>query len=85
MADIICSNCKHVFASDNTDSYVTNGAAALAFGSTAAYFGSGIGIAAGPLGAVNGWFVCAVVGGLVGWLTADQFRLCPKCNQTFKT
>jgi hypothetical protein len=85
MAQIICPKCKHTFDNNNTESLVTRGAAAAAGGGTGAYIGGEIGIAGGPFGAMNGLWVGAAVGGIVGWFAADQFRRCPKCGKIFKT
>lgn len=68
MAQIICSKCEHQFDSNNVESFVTRTAAA------------GTGAIIGGILGVPG----AVVGGLVGWFAADQFRRCPKCSHIFK-
>ena len=85
MAKIVCPKCKNQFDANNPESLVTRSAAAAALGGTGAYFGSGIGIAAGPLGAIAGTIPGAAIGGAVGWLAADQVRRCPKCSKIFKT
>lgn len=85
MADIICPKCKQVFDNNNKESLVTRGMAATAGLGAGAYFGSQVGIAGGPIGAVNGLWVGATVGGIGSWFAADQFRRCPSCRHTFKT
>jgi hypothetical protein len=85
MADIICPKCKTAFDANNTESLVTRGAAATASVAAGAWFGAGFGIAGGPWGAIAGTGPGALVGGLIGWFTADQFRRCPKCGHFFKT
>ncbi len=85
MADIICPKCKHVFDNNNKESLVTRGAAAAAVGGVGAYYGAQVGIAGGPVGAVNGLWIGAAVGGITGWFAADQFRRCSKCGHIFKT
>ncbi len=85
MAKIICPKCNKKFESNNPESFVTRGAAAAALGGTGAYFGSGIGIAMGPLGAIAGTIPGGVVGGAMGWFAADQVRRCPGCGKVFKT
>jgi len=85
VAQIICPKCKHAFDNNNKESCVTRGAAAGAMGGTGALFGAGIGLVAGPWGAISGLVPCAIGGGLVGWFAADQFRRCPKCGRIFKT
>ena len=85
MAMIICPKCSNKFDANNPESLVTRGAAATALGGTGAYFGSGIGIAAGPLGAIAGTVPGAIVGAATGYLIADQVRRCPKCSKIFKT
>jgi hypothetical protein len=85
MAQIICPKCKHEFENNNAESLVTRGAAAVAIGGTGAYFGAQTGLAGGPLGAVNGIWVGATVGGVIGWFAADQVRRCPRCKKIFKT
>ena len=37
-----------------------------------AVIGSKIGIVAGPLGGVAGTVPCAIVGGVIGWMSADD-------------
>lgn len=74
-----------MFDNNNAESLVTRGAAALSAGGAGAWIGGQTGIAGGPLGAVNGFWIGAGVGGVVGWLAADQFRRCPRCKKIFKT
>ena len=85
MAKIICPKCGNSFDTNNAESLVSRAAAATALGGTGAYFGSGVGIAAGPLGAVAGTIPGAIVGATMGYLAADQVRRCPKCRKIFKT
>ena len=85
MAKIICPKCGEKFDSNNTESLVTRGTAVAALGGTGALLGSGIGIAAGPLGAMAGTIPGAIIGAGTGYLLADQFRRCPKCGKIFKT
>jgi rubredoxin len=85
MAQIICPKCQHTFDNNTPESIVTRAAAAAALGATGAYYGSQVGIAGGPVGAINGAWIGGAVGGVTGWFIADQFRRCPKCGYIFKT
>jgi len=85
MAQIICPKCKHAFDNNSGESFVTRGAAATALGVTGGYYGSQVGIAGGPVGAINGLWIGAAIGGITGWFAADQVRRCPSCKRIFKT
>jgi hypothetical protein len=85
MAQIECPKCKRNFSSNNTESFVTRGAAAAAVAAAGAWFGAEIGIVGGPVTGIAGTLPGAIVGGLVGWFAADQVRRCPHCGRIFKT
>lgn len=85
MAQIKCPKCKRNFSSNNTESFVTRGAAAAAGAGAGAWFGGEIGIVGGPATGIAGTVPGAIVGGILGWFAADQFRRCPHCGRIFKT
>jgi phage FluMu protein Com len=84
MANIKCPKCKHVFDNNSAASLVTRSAAAAAGAATGAWLLSETGMVLGPLGGINGAWIGGTVGGLSGFLAADQFRRCPKCGKIFK-
>ena len=85
MAQIQCPQCKHMFDSNNIESFVTRGAAAAAGATAGAWIGAEIGIVGGPVSGIAGTVPGGIAGGLLGWFLADQFRRCPQCGHIFKT
>jgi ribosomal protein S27AE len=79
----VCPHCGHVFwASEECP--VSGLAGAAAGAGTGAWLGSRIGIVMGPLGAIAGTIPCAILGGLFGFLSADDnTQVCPECGHTW--
>jgi hypothetical protein len=79
--DTICLHCGHIFWSPCPVSGLAGAVTGAAGG---AWFGSRIGIVAGPLGAIAGTIPCAIIGGLLGFFCADHdVYECPECGHTW--
>jgi hypothetical protein len=82
MVKVLCPKCSHTFnASDIT---VPKFGAAAASAAGGAYFGSSIGLAGGPIGAMAGTIPFGIIFGVIGFLGASKFTKCPKCGKVFK-
>ena len=85
MAEIFYPACKKRFEGNNLELFTTH-AAAMAPGAGAVACLSGeIGSVGGPFGGIAGSAPGSVLGKIVGWLGADQFRRYPFCGRIFKT
>jgi hypothetical protein len=82
MATVVCKNCKNTFESELHPSTICGATAAGA--SVCAYFGSGIGLALGPMGAISGAIPGLVIGALIGFLGVSAFTQCPQCAEIFR-
>jgi hypothetical protein len=78
MAIVNCPKCKKGFKPHGSVKTLSGLAAGAA---TGAYFGSSVGIVAGPLGAANGVWFGAVVGAAVVGLGVRQVAICPNCKK----
>lgn len=91
MANIECPHCKKLFDANNRASVVSRGAAAatgaLGGGATGARIGAGIGLATGGTGMVATVpfaVVGGLIGGLAGYVLANDSRRCLHCQRVFR-
>lgn len=74
-----CTKCSEEF--DPNEHPATKGAALAAGAISGAYIGSGLGIAAGPLGAIAGTIPGAIVDGGAGAMLDKNLAKCPHCRK----
>jgi uncharacterized membrane protein len=81
MATVNCPACHKAF---NAKHYLVKSGAFAAGAATGAWLGSGVGLVAGPIGAIAGTFPGAVIGGVLVWLGVSKLARCPSCSKIFK-
>lgn len=81
MALVICPKCNQ--ATDSNSRNLSTMGATLVGGTTGAIFGSSMGIALGPLGAIAGTIPVAIVGAGLAYFGKKKFLKCEHCGKVF--
>lgn len=77
MTYIVCTDCNEQFDPTN---YLVTSTAGVAGAGVGAYWGTKIGLALGPLGAISGMIPGAILGSLFGAGAASKVAKCPHCD-----